>query len=73
MAQYNRGPVADRHHDGAVACTASILNWFPAGYFGPDKARVYQAIYARVKATLAAESLLAFAQWEAQLHEPSAN
>jgi hypothetical protein len=44
----------DRFHDGAVACAQSILDAFPPGTFGSDKARVYFAIYVRVKAALEA-------------------
>jgi len=41
-------------HDGAFATTQSIIDVFPNGYFGNDKAQVFYEIYLRVKAGIEA-------------------
>jgi len=41
-------------HDGAIATTQSIIDIFPKGYFGNDKAQAFYEIYLRVKAGIEA-------------------
>jgi len=41
-------------HDGAFATTQSIIDAFPEGYFGNDKAQAFYEIYIRIKAGMKA-------------------
>jgi hypothetical protein len=58
-------------HDGAAACARSILDAFPEGFFGADKARAYHAIYLRVRAGM--EAVLRAQARAGQTAAPSPN